>query len=523
MSRRQRPSLPLTLAVLAGAVLLVLSIHGLVSSGASSVAAVSDAFEDVAARHGLRTTQPAIGSCGYNAAGAAWGDVNGDGNLDLFLPRQDGGSQLWLQTDSGRFREAAARAGLRELGVATAAAFSDHDNDGDLDLYVGPVAGGGRLLDNDGSGSFGIRPLQLAPSADPLSAPADLGPPRAPTTAVSWSDYDGDGNLDLLATHGDSCEDEPPPAPNQLYRGLGDGRFDDVSGALGEPSAGPTLDAIWFDADADGAQELYLGNDDLDGDANALLSSAAPRFEDLSAVSGAGISRFTMGVAAGDVDGNQLPDLVVSDIGREALLLQDAGGGFSDRAEQLGFGRETNPDGSPSITWGVALADFDNDGDLDAYSAGGALGRDVEDRDDALFLNDGSGFFEERRVPAPGSGRAVAPADWDRDGDVDLLVAQLGGEPLLLENRAPASNHWLELELIGRASPRQACGATVTLEAEGRRQWRTVECRAGESTLHFGLGPAVAAGEIEVRWPSGPVQRIASLRGDRRHRISEPR
>jgi hypothetical protein len=522
--RRRRALVPLILG--AGVALLAIGVSGLGGGGGEARAETTDAFRDVASRRGLSTTQPAVGSCGFNAAGAAWGDVEGDGDLDLFLPRQQGGSQLWLQGPSGGFDEGAGEAGLRELGVATAAAFADYDNDGDVDLYVG-AAGPDQLLDNDGSGSFEPRPLHLTPSSDPLAPGGLVAGGAAPTTAVSWSDFDGDGNLDLLATRGGNCEDEPAPAQNQLYRGLGDGRFEDASRLLPEqPSGGVTLDAVWFDADADGAQELYLGNDDLNDRANALLTpgtSASSRFEDLSAASGAGISRFTMGVAAGDLDGNELPDLVATDIGREALLLQTAPGRFAERAEQLGFGRELAHDDSPSITWGVALADFDNDADLDVYTAGGALGRDSDAQDDALYVNDGSGAFEQRRVPAPGSGRVVAPADWDRDGDVDLLVAQLGAQPLLLENRAPAARHWLELTLVGKSSARQACGAVVTLRAGGERQWRSVDCRSGEPTLHFGLGEARRARSLQVRWPSGLLQEIDSRRADRRHLIDEPR
>lgn len=126
-------------------------------------------------------------------------------------------------------------------------------------------------------------------------------------------------------------------------------------------------------------QELYLGNDDLNDRANALLRPARPRFEDLSADSGADISRFTMGVASGDLDENGLPDLVATDIGREALLLQTEPGRLDEQAASRGFGRDSAGSGQGSITWGVALADFDNDGDLDAYAAGGALGRDRVD------------------------------------------------------------------------------------------------------------------------------------------------
>ena len=485
-------------------------------------------FGDVAGARGLVTRQPGLAPCGLNTAGAAWGDVDGDGDVDLFLPRQELPSQLWIQTPSGQFRERGDSAGIPDAliatgGVETAAAFGDYDGDRDLDLFVGGL-GGGTLLQNTGGGSF--RPsypgLPSSQSGERRFAPPGEAVEPAPVTSASWIDFDGDGRLDLSVAHGGNCSEQPGPAPDRLYRNLGNDRFADFSSRLPSgPAGGVTLDAVWFDADARGGPELYLGNDDLNDRPNSLLSTDGRSFEEVP-FSGAAISRFTMGVDAGDLTGDGLPDLVATDIGREALLVQVAPAEFSEQAAERGFGRDLLASGEPSITWGTALADFDNDGDVDAFAAGGPLGLENGRHEDALYVNDGSGSFDYHPVAASGSGRTVAPADWDRDGDVDLLVAQLGGSPLLLENRSAGTAHWLELELVGRRSARQACGATVTLRTEDGPQWRQVQCRSGDQLLHFGLGAATRAEEVRIDWPSGRRQRIGSLPADRLRVIREP-
>lgn len=508
-SRRLRTAVFLLAPPLAG-VIVALLLAAALGSARAEPAPPTSLFRDVAALRGIHGPQAGISTCAFNAAGAAWGDADGDDDLDLFLPRQEGASRLWAQRSDGTFADHARRSGLDLAGIATAAAFGDYDEDGDQDLYVGG-AGPDQLFQNDGRGHFTDVAL--------LAGTQNLGT----AMAVSWVDFDGDGRLDVHVANGDNCTDDPPPAPNRLYRNVGNGRFADVSGLLPLTAAsGITLDAVWLDYDFDGDQDLYLGNDDLDGQGNALLANTGRGFRDVSERAGAGLSRFTMGVAAGDIDGDGRPDLTSTDIGREALLVGDAAGGFAEQAQERGFGRERVAGGRESITWGVALADFDLDADLDAFAAGGALGSERSPHDDALYLNDGDGRFDSFTVPAPGSGRSVAPADFDRDGDIDLLVAQLGGSPMLLENRR-ARGHWIELRLLGSNSVRDACGAQVRLLAAGRQQWRQVECRTGDRVLHFGLGAQRRVDRVQIAWPSGRRQILGPLAADRLQTVVEPR
>ena len=482
-----------------------------VADAGSGRAETSLRFRNVAAELGVVTRHRAVPGCGANAAGAAWGDVEGDGDLDFFLPQQERRSELWVQGRDGSFRERGRTAGIVGPPLATSAAFADYDDDGDQDIYVGSLAAN-QLYENDGGGTF---------QEVPFSATADPGP----AMSVSWIDFDRDGHLDLFVANGNNCFEDPPAAPNRLYRQRPDGSFSDRSRLLpAGPSGGVTLDAVWLDSDGDGDDDLYLANDDLNGRPNALLANEDGRaFGDRSDGTDTRLSRSSMGAAAGDVDGDATLDLAVTDIGREALLVADGNSSYTEVSEDAGFGREKVASGESSITWGLAFADFDNDADLDAFAAGGALGLERARHDDALYENSGGGRFVRFDVPAPGSGRSVAPADWDRDGDVDLLVGQINARPLLLRNRGRPRGHWVQLVLRGTSSAAEACGAVVRAFADDREQLRQIECRSNERTVHFGIGAATEVERVTVSWPSGARQTLGPLRANRRYLLTESR
>ncbi len=501
----------IAVVVIAVVALLVAGVL-LVVGGANSESPLpqSERFRDVAAEAGISSRHSAVPPCGVNSTGAAWGDADGDGDFDLFLPQQSRPSELWLQMGEGRFVERGERAGVSATGLATSAAFADYDNDGDQDLYVGQV-GSDRLFANSGGGSFS--------DATALAGELDEGH----STAVAWTDFDSDGDLDVYVSNGDNCTDEPAPWPNSLLRNRGDGTFEDASTLLpAGPSRGVTLDALWVDYDLDGDQDLYLGNDEIGGIPNALIRNDGPAgFADVSAASKSGILRSTMGLASADVNADGSPDIALTDIGREALLLGGDAETFGERAEELGFGRE-RAGGDVSITWGIAFADFDADGDEDAYAAAGGLGFDRGEAPDLLHLNDGNGRFLTEEVPAAGSGRAVATADYDGDGDVDVAVGQLGQRQLLLANVGAAPGNWIELRLVGRASARDACGALLRVRAGDGEQLRQVDCRGSAKDVHVGLGESPTA-DVAINWPSGRTQTLAELEADRLHVIREPR
>lgn len=479
-------------------------------------------FEDVTREAGIALPHQPAG-CNANVAGAAWADVEGDGDPDLYLPQGLGPSRLWIDQGGGRYVERARAAGVADVPLATGASFADYDNDGDPDLYV-TSRGENRLYENAGDGGF-LDVTRIAGVGD-----------RGAGTSAAWGDYDGDGRLDLYVANGDNCT-APRAAPDRLYRNAGDGRFEDVTSLLrrgGATTEGVGLQVAWIDYDADGDQDLYLANDHLDFRGNELWRNDGPgqegwRFTPVGQAAGADLEVSSMGIGVGDLSGDGRPDLVVSDEG-PPWVLAAAGGDFR-RARLPGPASRREP-----ITWGVAVEDFDNDGHEDVLAAAGPMGARRAPQRDRLYLADGRGGFREvgRRagVADAGWGRAVATADVNGDGLLDAAIARLGQPPLLLVNRgAPAGrrNGWLELRLRGTRSPADACGARVRVRVGGRTLMRWLACgsegfaSSSQRLVHFGLGRASRYEAIEIAWPSGTVQRLEAGRANRRLTVTEPR
>lgn len=461
-------------------------------------------------------------TCAGNAAGAAWADVDGDGNLDVYLPDPSGPGQLWVAGARARF----TRRSLREAGIpaasANAASFADYDDDGRPDLYIA-ARGPDLLLHNLGGGRF----EDVATTA----GTADSGP----GTSAAWADYDGDGRLDVFVTDGDNCG-EARATPDHLFRNDGGGRFADVTSSLGgggSATDGIGLQGVWSDVDGDGDPDLYLANDHLGLRANQLWRNdgAGPRgwrFTPAGRSSGAAVAMSSMGAASGDVDGDGRPDLVISDMGRPPLVLLRRGRSYAART------LPASPASRHPISWGVALADFDNDGHADVLAAGGALGLDRGRQPDTLYLGNGRGGFavagRASGIGDGGRGRGVAVADVNRDGLLDVLITRLGQAPLLLVNHGaarPTRRHWLELTLRGTRSPRDPCGAVVRATAGRWRAVRTLSCgsdgaASSEHLVHLGLGSRRRV-RLTIHWPSGRRQQIVSARADRRLTVVEPR
>lgn len=468
-----------------------------------------------------RTAQHAA-ACAGNVAGAAWADVDGDSHLDLYLPEPSGPGQLWLGRAGGRFvRGSLARAGIPAV-AANAASFADVDNDGRPDLYL-VARGRDRLLRNDGHGRF----------AD-ITARSGTDDP-GPGTSAAWADVDRDGLLDLYVTDGDNCG-RPRLTPDRLYRNEGGGRFTDMTAVLergGASTDGVGLHAAWLDIDRDGDQDLYLANDDLGFRANELWRNDTRmhgrwRFTPVARRTGADVALSSMGIGAGDLNGDGRQDLVISDMGRPPLVLLARRGGFARRRLPDAGG------GVGPITWGTAVADVNDDGALDVLAAAGALGLDRDHQPDLLYLGDGHGRFRSSASVSglgdPGRGRGAAVADIDRDGNLDVLITRLGQPPLLYRNRGPLDHrraHWLELDLTGTRSPRDACGTRVIVTTSRRVSMTVLACGSdGSATLrhvvHLGLGSATRA-TVALQWPSGRRQTLTSVGADRVLAVVEPR
>ncbi|MEE9217508.1 MAG: CRTAC1 family protein [Acidobacteriota bacterium] len=511
-------------------------------------------FVDVAAQHGIHH-HSVCGSPGKATildtlgTGACWIDFDGDADLDLFLPN---GTRLQLtegetppldalfENRGRRFTDVTVSAGLASSRWAVGCAVADYDADGDPDLFVthyGPDI----LYRNNGDGTF-----------TDVAARAGVADPGW-SSGAAFADYDGDGWLDLYVARylefdparaprpgsTDACRFRGMPVmcgprglvglPDLLYHNEGDGTFTEVSVRAGlmTQKGYYGLGVVWGDFDNDGDPDLYVANDSTP---NLLYRNGGDgTFQEIAIRAGVGYSvdgreQAGMGVDFGDYDGDGRLDLFVTNFSHDFATLyhNDGHGFFSDATFRSGLVEST----LPTLGWGARFFDFDLDGDLDLFVANGHVYPEVDRYDigtryrqmNHLFENDGGGRFIERTAEAgPGlailrSSRAAALADFDDDGDSDVLITNIDSTPNLLENRS-TRGHWIGLELVGVAPNLDAIGARLILSAGGRRQIR--EVRGDSSYLShsdlrvvFGLGGDTRIDALEVRWPDGRVQKI---------------
>lgn len=498
-------------------------------------------------------------------AACAVADVEGDGDQDIYFLDSVGGQPNVLYRNDGgfRFTEVAAEVGLAELnddeGVSMDAIFADLDSDGDQDLALAAY-GRNRLLLNDG-GRF----------REARDAGFDH---RGNAAAVIAFELDGDGLLDLMVgnyfddydlweiPHTKILQTNFETARNGgrdlLYRNRGGGRFVEVGEEMGVDDPGWTLALGAGDLDDDGDTDVYVANDfgpDL------VYRNDDGRLEDVTAeATGAPDKSAGMNVDLGDYDNDGRLDIYVTNI-VNGMIRQ--GNMLWRNLGDMEFVDVSVPTGvwDGGWGWGAKFFDYDNDGDLDIFtvngyvSAGpidifrgsGTLNRgDVSDASrwpdmrglslsgyeaSRLFRNDRAHYTEvaaKAGISSKEDGRGVAVADFDLDGDVDLLVCNSGGSPELYRNEVGAARSWLAVELVGTESNADAIGARVTVEASGRRQVRELDGGNGYSAqsskvLHFGLGAPdlETVDRVEVRWPSGERSVYRQLPTRRRLRIVE--
>lgn len=450
-------------------------------------------FEDVTDRAGFR---PAFWGMGVSI-----GDYDNDGLADLYLTNL-GPDILYRNLGDGRFEDVTARAGIEAGNWTTSAAFGDMDRDGDLDLYV--------------TGYLDYLPSKLPPKTSDCTY---LGTPVlcGPRGLQGGRDY--------------------------LYENNGDGTFTDVTldrGAVDE-NRFFGLSVIWTDLNNDELPDILVGND---ATPNLLfVNQGNGRFEEGAflaglAVSGQGGEQASMGVDAADYDNDGLLDVFFTHFAGDYSTVYHNEGDLYFRDVTSEVGLEV-PEWN-LVGWGTRFLDLNLDGWKDIIHANGhvypylkkADGKEAYEQPPSLYVNDRNGRFIDAASKAGTDfsraevGRGVAFADYDNDGDVDLLIANMNGRPRLLRNDRTDQHHWFGILLEGSGSNRDAIGALVTLVSGGLRQIWEVKRTVGiysssDPRAHFGLGNQDSVQSLEVRWPNGEEQRFENLPADRYYRLKE--
>jgi len=537
--------------------------------GVREAAGAVPSFREAAARVGLRFTyengrSPLRQLPETTSGGVGVLDFDGDGWYDVYcvqggpFPPAPGrlgtGDRLFRNRGDGTFEDATVRSGLAAMarGYGHGVAVGDVDNDGRPDILV-TRWNAYALYHNRGDGTF-----------EDATARSGLAGARDWPTSAAFADLDGDGDLDLYVCHYlawdaehpqlcdravlsgerpdpqrryDYCMPNPLPAlPDHLFRNDA-GRFVDVTDEAGIiDKNGRGLGVVAADLDGDGKTDLFVANDTT---ANYLFRNlGGMKFEEVGVSAGVasnaeGAFQAGMGTALGDLDGDGLPDLVVTNFyGEATTYYRNLGRGmFGDQTVASGLAAASRF----RLGFGVALPDVNNDGRLDLATACGHV---VDNRPDypyamksQLLTGNGSGRLADVTDAAgppwtePKVARGLAASDLDHDGRVDVLIVPQG-EPLLFAENRTRGGHFVSFTLEGTASNRDAVGAAVTVVAGGKRQtaWRSgggSYQSAGDPRLHFGLGGGVKVDAVEVRWPSGKTGRFTDLPADRGYRLRE--
>jgi hypothetical protein len=540
------------------------------------------AFTDATAQAGIRFTHN-NGAFGQKylpetiGSGVLFFDADGDGWQDVLLvngknwpasasaPLRRGGPgttggratpsgspslpALYRNTRNGAFADITRGSGLDVELYGIGGAAADFDNDGRADVYV-TALGGNRLFRNLGAGKFADVTRQAGVADGGFS------------TSALWFDYDKDGRLDLFVanyvqwspatdlrctldgTNKSYCTPESYKGQSpSLYRNRGDGTFENVTKKAGVyDTTSKGLGVAMLDFDVDGWMDLFVSNDT---EPNRLYRNKGNgTFEDVGVAAGVafsqqGVARAGMGVDAADYDGSGRPSLIVGNFSNEMMALyhNEGKGLFIDDAPASAIGRAT----LLTLTFGCFFFDYDLDGYPDIFAANGHVSDDIQKvqsrvtyaQAPQLFQNAAGKRFEDRSAEAgpvflrPVVARGAAYADYDNDGDLDVLLNVNHGPARLLRNEGGSGNNVLRLRLAGTASNRDGIGARVDVTLNGgRRAWQIVKTGSSyasqsELPLTFGLGGAAGVDAVRVTWPNGRADTVGALRGNQTVTIEE--
>jgi hypothetical protein len=491
-------------------------------------------------------------------------DYDRDGWLDIYFTNapsvemavkgQKSPGALYRNNHDGTFTDVTEKAGIGTPCFAMGGAVGDIDNDGWPDLYI-TCLGGNVLYRNNGDGTF-----------TDVTSKAGVADGRW-STGAAFGDYDGDGYVDLMvANYVDFHLNDLPgfgKSPYCKYRGLdvqcgprglkgagdalfhnnGDGTFTDVSKSAGvsDPNGYYGLGVVWADFNNVGRPDIYMANDSTPK--FLYKNDGGGKFKEIGLESGTAVSedgseQASMGIAIGDYLHNGRPSLFITNFENENNLLyrNDGNWNFTEVSYPAGVALPS----LPWVKWGTAFVDLDNDGWLDLVAVSGQVYPQVDTLPSGggyrepklLHLNQKDGAFcdasdlagpalKERRVS-----RGLAVGDLFNDGNVDVVVSDLDGSPMVLKNRGVPGRHWVSFELAGTKSNRLALNARLKIVAGGVTQ--TEEIHSGGSYLsqndlrvHFGLGTAAKIDKVEIRWPSGAVETMGDLTADQFYSVLE--
>jgi len=465
-------------------------------------------FTDVTAESGLGTQS------GFTQS-VAWGDYDDDGDPDLYLTNR-GSNRLLRNMGNGEFEDVTAEAGvagpLTLDGDGIGVAFGDFDNDGDLDLYVSQINDGtDQLYRNEGptgaNGQFIF--TDVASSAGVIAERTARG--------LALIDYDRDGLLDIYAT---------ASGANLLFHNEGNLTFVETAASLGVDAPGRDVGVVATDINNDGWSDLFVANRTFDP--TNLYRNDEGDFIDIAADAGITVEGLGMGVIAMDYDNDLDMDLYWTVWPGEGQFAQP-----NVLYENLGneeFADVTRAsDTEDALGWGISAnsADIDNDGWMDFFVANGF---DPTTTPSVLYHNQGDGSFDNITnvlSSIPKDARGVAFADYDGDGDQDILVTAFNAPTRLWRNDSDNSNHWLQLNLKGSVSNHSAVGARVEVQTSLQTTVQEVYAGTGRGNqnaapLHFGLGSADSVMQVRIWWPSGQMQILEGLSVDQKLTVNEP-
>ena len=491
-------------------------------------------------------------------------DYDRDGWPDIYFTNQPTVDQalkgvsapgaLYHNNHDGTFTDVTAKSGLNTSCLANGGAVGDYNNDGWPDLYV-TCLGGNVLYRNNGDGTF-----------TDVTDQAHLRDGRY-STGAAFGDYDNDGFIDLMvANYVDFHLDDMPKfgsasfckyrgldvqcgprglrgAGDSLFHNNGDGTFTDVSKEAGvsDPDGYYGLGVVWTDFNNTGRPDIYIANDSTPKYMYKNLGNG--KFDEIGLQSGTAVSedgseQASMGIALGDYNHTGRPSIYVTNFTDENDLLYRNEGNWD--FDEVSYPSGVALPSLPWVKWGTAFVDLDNSGWLDLITVTGHVYPQVDQlpsgggyrQPGLLQMNQKDGTFcdasdeagpalMERRVS-----RGLAVGDLFNDGNMDVVVEDLDGKPMILRNHGVPGNHWVSFELDGTKSNRAALNARIRIVAGGMTQ--TSEIHSGGSYLsqndlrvHFGLGTATKIDTIEIRWPSGLVERLTDLAADRFYNVLE--